>query len=107
MNDELKALTDTSHPNIVRVFELLHDDRNYYMISEYCKHKDLFEYMKQNQFTEKDAKKIIYQLFYVLSYIHNLKMVHRDIKPANILIANKDDLTIKVTDFGFATYFDE
>ena len=34
-------------------------------------------------------------------------MVHRDIKPENILIDTIDDLSIKLTDFGFATYFDD
>jgi len=30
--------------------------------------------------------------------------VHRDIKPENILINNKKNLEIKLTDFGFASF---
>ena len=37
--------------------------------------------------------------------MHSINIVHRDIKPENILIDNLDDVTIKITDFGFATYF--
>ena len=39
--------------------------------------------------------------------MHQDCVVHRDIKPENILIEDIEDLQIKVTDFGFATYFDE
>lgn len=31
-------------------------------------------------------------------------MIHRDMKPENVLMASKDSLTVKLTDFGFATY---
>jgi len=39
--------------------------------------------------------------------MHLKKIVHRDIKPENILIESLEDLQIKLTDFGFATYFSE
>jgi serine/threonine protein kinase len=33
--------------------------------------------------------------------------MHRDIKPENILIDSIEDNCIKLTDFGFASYFKE
>ena len=39
--------------------------------------------------------------------MHSNSIVHRDIKPENILIEDIKTLTIKITDFGFATYFNE
>lgn len=39
--------------------------------------------------------------------MHQDCVVHRDIKPENILIDDIDNMQIKITDFGFATYFDE
>ena len=40
--------------------------------------------------------------------MHNKKIAHRDLKPENILLESNDskDLEIKITDFGFACYFD-
>jgi calcium-dependent protein kinase len=39
--------------------------------------------------------------------MHSNSIVHRDIKPENILMEKIDTLDIKLTDFGFATYFDK
>ena len=33
--------------------------------------------------------------------------MHRDLKPQNILVSNAKNVEIKLTDFGFATFFDE
>lgn len=40
--------------------------------------------------------------------MHKKRIVHRDIKPENILFQSKDpkDKTIKLTDFGFAQFYD-
>jgi serine/threonine protein kinase len=39
--------------------------------------------------------------------MHTKNIVHRDIKPENILMESMEDLSVKLTDFGFATYFDD
>ena len=40
--------------------------------------------------------------------MHRNAIVHRDLKPQNILLESKkkDDLEIKITDFGFSCFFD-
>ena len=53
-------------------------------------------------FTEVEIQKIALQLFETLNYMHKENFVHRDLKPANILMKSKQDLDIKLTDFGFA-----
>lgn len=39
--------------------------------------------------------------------MHSNNIVHRDIKPENVLLEKLESLEVKLTDFGFATYFDE
>jgi len=39
--------------------------------------------------------------------MHARNIAHRDIKPENILLESIEKLDIKLTDFGFATYFNE
>lgn len=66
---------------------------------------DLKKFMEAHTFTEEEVKKIIYQLLLGLDYCHSNRVLHRDLKPQNILV-NKDNLTIKLADFGLArTYY--
>ena len=43
-----------------------------------------------------------------LNYLHINNIVHRDIKLENVLMQtdSKDDLNLKITDFGFAKIFE-
>ena len=45
MIQELEILEDVSHPNIMRIYELLHDDKSYYIVSEFLKYGELYEYI--------------------------------------------------------------
>ncbi len=42
-----------------------------------------------------------------VKYLHDNNIVHRDIKPENFLIdINNNKVTVKLTDFGLACYYD-
>lgn len=61
--------------------------------------------MELHSLDEQETKQIIYQLILALDYCHSNRVIHRDLKPQNILI-NKEDLRIKLADFGLArTYY--
>ena len=100
----------------MRIYELLHDEKFIFIVSEYIKHGELYDYIverassPQGALTETEVKTLAKQLFLALNYMHSSNIVHRDIKPENILMEKKDPLSkleIKLTDFGFATYFDQ
>ena len=57
--------------------------------------------------TEPEIIKITEELFRALNFMHSQNLVHRDLKPQNILVSNAKNVEIKLTDFGFATYFEE
>jgi serine/threonine protein kinase len=108
MESEISVLGRVSHPNILGIFELLHDERHYYIVSEYVRHGELYDFMvKKDTISEGQIKHIVRQLFMAINYLHCNGIVHRDIKPQNILVYNKDKLEIKLTDFGFAKICNE
>ena len=105
MDNELEILESTAHPNIVRIYELLHDEKYYFIVSEFIRHGELYEFIvRKGVISELDVTKIAKQLFMAINYLHSNDIVHRDIKPENILIDNIDTMEIKLTDFGFATF---
>lgn len=48
------------------------------------------------------------QVLQAINYMHVKNIAHRDLKPENILLESKDknNLEIKISDFGFACFFD-
>ena len=79
-------LEETVHPHITRVFELMEDNRCYYIIMELISGGNLFDMIrKERSFSETKASTIIKQLCLALNYMHGLNIMHRDLKPENLL----------------------
>ena len=110
MRNELAVLEKTDHPNITRVFELLEDKQHFYVVMEYMSEGNLLDkVVKCDHFTEDIAAKTVYQIMLALNYMHQQKITHRDLKPDNIMCQvdqSSEELTVKLTDFGFACFFD-
>jgi len=108
-SNEIAVLKTVDHPNIIKLFECYYDNNYYYMVEEYCSGGDLFDYIqKQKYFSEKKAAIIFKQLISAINHLHKKKIVHRDLKPENIVFIksnNKDDIFIKIIDFGTSVSF--
>ena len=56
---ELSVLMSTDHPSLMKVHEILEDDRHYYIISELMHGGELYDrILQKKKFTEKDAASI-------------------------------------------------
>ena len=105
LQNELSILGSKSHPNIIRIVDLLEDDDNFYVVSEVVKGGELFKRLtKLESFSEAQAADIIHQIMLGLNYLHKQSITHRDIKPENILLVSDelDNFEIKIADLGFA-----
>ncbi|OHT12131.1 CAMK family protein kinase [Tritrichomonas foetus] len=129
---EVNAMAFMKHPNIVSLRDLLSDDKNFYLVMDYCGCGDLSRYIRNSngRIPENIASRIFKQIVVAVTFCHSYGVAHRDLKPENILIErfysqndesvkndesskNDDGLKndeslyipkIRITDFGLCGY---
>ena len=100
---EIQILRRLNHPNVIKIHHIFEDQKNFYIIMEFCENGELFNRIVEKKFlTEEEASLFYYQLINGLEYIHKNNIVHRDLKPENLLLS-KNDL-LKIIDFGLSNY---
>ena len=98
-NTEAQAAASLTHPNIVSIFDVGHEDNVYYIVMELVQGKTLKEIINEDGVLPwKWSVNIAIQVASALETAHKNNIVHRDIKPHNIIIT--EDGIAKVTDFG-------
>jgi calcium-dependent protein kinase len=109
LKNEIEILQDMDHPNIVKMYEYLEDEKRIYIVTEICKGGELFdEILNRAKFDEHDAAIVMKQLLSAINYCHKKSIVHRDLKPENMLLEQDRDLEkIKIVDFGTSLVFDQ
>ncbi len=90
-----------SHPNIVQIYDVGHDNDRRYIVMEYVEGETLKEtVVRQGALPVPRALAIIGGVLSALEFAHAHNLIHRDIKAQNILLTR--DGAVKVTDFGIA-----
>ena len=101
---EIALLKELSHPNIVRLVNVLHTDKQLTLVFEYLD-QDLKKLLDNHtgDLPIETVKSFLYQLLNGIAKCHKHKVLHRDLKPQNLLINNMGIL--KLADFGLARAF--
>lgn len=107
---EKDILGRISHPNVVKVHEIIESPTALYIVMELVEGGDLFDRIVANgHFGEATAARLTRELLEALHYLHiTAHVAHRDLKPENILLADKSlDSPLKLTDFGMSKMYQE
>lgn len=101
LKNEVQTLMACDHPNIIKIFEVLEDRKQLYIVMEQCKGGELFDYILNNKkIPEAEAVMLFRQIMLSINYLHSNKIAHRDLKPENLMFS--DSKTLKLIDFGIA-----
>ena len=102
---EISILREISHPNIVRLHEMVETERHIGIILEYASGGELFDYILHHRYLkDNSARRLFAQLISGVGYLHKKGIVHRDLKLENLLLDRNKNIII--TDFGFANTFE-
>ena len=103
---EAKNMAKMSHPNIIKVFDLIDHENKVAIVMEFIEGKTLKDYLdKRGKLTVAELKTMFMQMLDAVEYVHHLNLVHRDIKPSNFMISKEG--VLKLLDFGIAKNTDK
>jgi eukaryotic-like serine/threonine-protein kinase len=101
---EALAARRLRHDRCVRAYDVGHDASHVYIAYQYVPGRTLREVIRSGEVADEDAVEVAAQVLDALAHAHRAGIVHRDVKPANILLEDRDELAVKLLDFGLAQF---
>ncbi|MCO4743690.1 MAG: serine/threonine protein kinase [Proteobacteria bacterium] len=103
---EARALSELSHPNILRMFDFGAEGTYDYVVMQLAEGGSLSEVIKtQGPMEASLAVDYTLQVLGALAHAHSRGIVHRDVKPQNILLDGEGKALL--ADFGIALVVDD
>ncbi len=98
---EVAAARKVTHPNVIRIHDLVEDGGMVLLSMEYVDGMTLAEYLgRVGALRVDEARHLVGQVCDGVAAAHAAGIVHRDLKPGNVLLDHEK--RIKVIDFGLA-----
>lgn len=103
---EIRLLRSLSHKYIVALEDFFWDEKNIYIVLEYCNGGSLSNFIKTKKtLSENTCKYFLRQLAAAMQYMRFNDVCHFDLKPQNLLLNWQGrHVCLKVADFGFAQH---
>jgi eukaryotic-like serine/threonine-protein kinase len=96
---EARAFARVSHPNVIRILDVLPSDGEPWIVMEYVASRSLLQVIQESgPLTPQRAAAVGLAVLHGLNAAARAGVLHLDVKPANVLIA--DDGRILLSDFG-------
>jgi serine/threonine protein kinase len=98
---EARNMFKMSHPNIIKVTDLIDDGDTVAFVMEHIEGETLKEYLeRKGKLSDDEIKNLFSHMLEAVGYVHKQNLIHRDIKPSNFMINSEGQ--IKLLDFGIA-----
>ena len=104
---EALAAARLRHERCLRAYALERDSRNVYIAYEYVPGQTMRQALRAGDLNDADSVEAAAQVLEALAHAHGRGVVHRDVKPSNVLIAEGEEVSIRLLDFGLAQLADE
>ncbi|MGP9581988.1 MULTISPECIES: serine/threonine-protein kinase [unclassified Brachybacterium] len=106
---EARHTAALSHDGIAALYDYGELDGRAYIVMELCPGRPLSDLIEENPggLPEKRVLTLLIELARALDAAHSKGVVHRDVKPENVLVDEKNDWSMKITDFGIARSKDQ
>jgi hypothetical protein len=101
---EALAARRLRHDRCVRAYDVGHDASHVYIAYEYVSGRTLREAMRMDEIDDAAAVEIASQVLDALAHAHRAGIVHRDVKPSNVLLEHRDEVAVRLLDFGLAQF---
>ncbi|KAK4224685.1 Serine/threonine-protein kinase SSN3 [Podospora fimiseda] len=105
---EMALCSELHHPNVIKLIEIILEDKCIFMVFEYAEH-DLLQIIHhhtqqpRHPIPPNTIRSIMFQLLNGCQYLHTNWVLHRDLKPANIMVTSSGE--VKIGDLGLARLF--
>lgn len=108
---EARVMSQTDHPGLIRLYEIIEDSSNFYLITELCNGGDLQDRLERSGKKIKGpvAAPLLRDILRAVHYLQGRYIAHSDIACRNVLLVRPGSLEgneAKLADFGSAYSFD-